>query len=43
MAKVLTLKYQVLLMKKEDVGVVVWDFKGEKGNWHGDEKKPNIW
>lgn len=25
-------------MKREDVGVVVWDFKGEKDNWHGDEK-----
>ena len=31
-------KYQPLLKKKEDVGVVVWDFKREKGNWHGDEK-----
>lgn len=29
-------------MKKEDVGVVVWDFKGEKGNWHGDEKNPTF-
>lgn len=27
---------------KKDVGVVVWDFKEEKANWHGDGKNPTF-
>ena len=38
----LYLKYCLQLETKEDVEVVVWDFKGAGGNSHGDGKT-NVW
>ena len=35
-------KYYLQLKTKEDVGVVVQDFKGEEGNSHGDVKE-TVW
>ena len=40
MPEAVTIKQYLHLRKKEDVEVVIWDFKGKEGNFHGDG---NIW
>ena len=42
MAKVLTLNTIFTLRQKRILGIVVWDFTGEKGNSYGNGKA-NVW